>query len=46
MSDFSDFIRYATPEEKERVYMEVMDKVIEQQKAILEAAERLEGMYE
>ena len=30
---FSDFIRNATPEEKERVYAEVMDKATERQNA-------------
>jgi hypothetical protein len=30
-SEFSRFIRLATPEEKERVYMEVMEKATERQ---------------
>ena len=32
MSKFSDFIRNASPEEKERVYTEVMHKATERQK--------------
>jgi RNase P subunit RPR2 len=38
VSAFSDFIRNATPEERARVYAEVMKKVAERQKAVLDAA--------
>jgi hypothetical protein len=39
MSEFSDFIRNATPEEKERVYMDVMKKATERQQAMLRETE-------
>lgn len=37
----SDFIRNASPEEKRRVYGVVMDKVFEQQAAVVMAAEKI-----
>jgi hypothetical protein len=36
---FSDFIRNATPERKAEVYGAVMDKVAEQQRAVIDAAD-------
>jgi hypothetical protein len=35
MSSFSDFIRNATPEEKERVYTDVMKKAADRQNFLL-----------
>ena len=40
----SDFIRNATPEEKERVYMDVMGRADERQRMVLDkAAESVKG---
>lgn len=42
-SGLSDFIRNAAPERKAEVYGEVMDKVAEQQRAVIDAAGVPEG---
>jgi len=37
-TEFSEFIRNASEEEKKRVYLEVMDKAIEMQLAVIRKA--------